>query len=278
MSDIAGDITDGLGTRVEYHDRAPLSSERCSSRSVCRNCSSTCCGPGRPDRDNLFAERSSTVLYVTGQPPRAWVLEHITRFAPAARDNIRALLLTDHAGNKHVAGDEPAHHALMCVLGELLSARIPPPNLAPSRLSPNGSRAARPARRSGAPSPGMTSSSSATATSARAGSDTSDAVLEWVECPDLDRLLVGTVRQTFRPHEGDRFIAHDRGLLGAWTLDERARLSGRSFRSVASCVLARSCACVRRSGAASPGMRRGGPVAASRRRSGGRRGPATRRH
>jgi hypothetical protein len=53
--------------------------------------------------------------------------------------------------------------------------------------------------------------------------DTSDVVLEWVECPDRDRLLVGPVRQTFRPHEGDRFIGHDRGMLGAWTLDERAR-------------------------------------------------------
>jgi hypothetical protein len=36
MSDIAGHISDGLGTRVEYHDRVPPSSERCSSRSVCR--------------------------------------------------------------------------------------------------------------------------------------------------------------------------------------------------------------------------------------------------
>jgi hypothetical protein len=49
-----------------------------------------------------------------------------------------------------------------------------------------------------------------------------EVVLEWVECPDLDRLLLGTVRQTFRSHEGDRFIAHDRGMLGAWTLDERS--------------------------------------------------------
>jgi hypothetical protein len=41
--------------------------------------------------------RRAPVLNLTGQPPRAWVLEHITRFAPAACDNIRALLLTDHA-------------------------------------------------------------------------------------------------------------------------------------------------------------------------------------
>jgi hypothetical protein len=46
-------------------------------------------------------------------------------------------------------------------------------------------------------------------------------VLEWVEGPDLDRLLLGTARRTFLPHEHDRFDAHDRGMLGAWTQDER---------------------------------------------------------
>ena len=196
MSDIGGHISDGLGTRVEYHDRP--AEQRAVLESV--RYSGSCCQHG-------YHPQPSSVGAKPEWQPRS-----------------------------------------------------------------------TPARRNGAPSPGMTSSSSATATSARAGSDTSDVVLEWVECPDLDRLLVGTVGQTFRSHEGDRFIGHDRGMLGAWTLDERARLSGRSFRSVASCVLARCCACVRRSGAASPGMRRGGPVAASRRRSGGRRGPATRRH
>jgi hypothetical protein len=49
-------------------------------------------------------------------------------------------------------------------------------------------------------------------------------VLEWVQGPDFDGLLVDTVRSTFPPHEHDQFIAHYRGLLGAWALDERARL------------------------------------------------------
>jgi hypothetical protein len=52
-----------------------------------------------------------------------------------------------------------------------------------------------------------------------------EVVLEWFEGPDFDRLLVDTVRSTFPPHEHDSFIAHYRGLLGAWAGDERARLS-----------------------------------------------------
>ena len=51
-----------------------------------------------------------------------------------------------------------------------------------------------------------------------------EAVLEWVEGPDFDRLLVETVRSTFPAHEHDHFIAHYRGLLGAWAHDERGRL------------------------------------------------------
>ena len=50
-------------------------------------------------------------------------------------------------------------------------------------------------------------------------------MLEWVEGPDFDRLLVETVRSTFPPHEHDQFIAHYRGLLGAWAHDERGRLA-----------------------------------------------------
>jgi hypothetical protein len=42
--------------------------------------------------------------------------------------------------------------------------------------------------------------------------------------PDFDAVLVGTVRTTFPAHEHDHFIAHYRGLLGAWVSDERARL------------------------------------------------------
>ncbi len=52
-----------------------------------------------------------------------------------------------------------------------------------------------------------------------------EAVLAWFEGPDFDRLLVDTVRSTFPPHEHDQFVAHYRGLLGAWASDERNRLS-----------------------------------------------------
>jgi hypothetical protein len=52
-----------------------------------------------------------------------------------------------------------------------------------------------------------------------------EVVLQWVEGPDFDRLLVDTVRSTFPSHEHDHFIAHYRGLLGAWATDERGRLT-----------------------------------------------------
>jgi hypothetical protein len=52
-----------------------------------------------------------------------------------------------------------------------------------------------------------------------------EAVLEYVEGPDFDRLLVDTVRGTFPPHEHDHFIGHYRGLLAAWARDERNRLA-----------------------------------------------------
>jgi hypothetical protein len=55
--------------------------------------------------------------------------------------------------------------------------------------------------------------------------DLDEAVLEWVEGTDFDRLLVDTVRSTFPAHEHDHFIAHYRGLLGAWAHDERGRLA-----------------------------------------------------
>jgi len=44
----------------------------------------------------------------------------------------------------------------------------------------------------------------------------------WVESPDFDRIIVDTVRNTFPPHEHEQFIAHFRGLLGAWAHDQRA--------------------------------------------------------
>jgi len=51
-----------------------------------------------------------------------------------------------------------------------------------------------------------------------------EVVLEWIEGPDFDRLLVDTVRATFPAHEHDHFVAHYRGLLAAWARDESRRL------------------------------------------------------
>jgi hypothetical protein len=51
-----------------------------------------------------------------------------------------------------------------------------------------------------------------------------EVVLEWVAGPEFDQLLVDTVRSTFPPYEHDHFIAHYRGLLGAWVRDEQARM------------------------------------------------------
>jgi hypothetical protein len=51
-----------------------------------------------------------------------------------------------------------------------------------------------------------------------------EVVCEWVQGPDFDRILVDTVTATFPAHEHEHFIAHYRGLLGAWAADERARL------------------------------------------------------
>ena len=44
-------------------------------------------------------------------------------------------------------------------------------------------------------------------------------VHDWVRSPDFDDLLVSTVRTTYPAHEHDRFIAHFRGLVGAWVRD-----------------------------------------------------------
>ncbi len=48
--------------------------------------------------------------------------------------------------------------------------------------------------------------------------------LEYFESGDFDRVLVETVTSTFPAHEHDQFVAHYRGLLGAWCADERIRL------------------------------------------------------
>jgi len=47
---------------------------------------------------------------------------------------------------------------------------------------------------------------------------------DYFSSADFDRLLVETVRSTFPAHEHEQFVAHYRGLLGAWVADAaRAR-------------------------------------------------------
>jgi hypothetical protein len=49
-----------------------------------------------------------------------------------------------------------------------------------------------------------------------------EAMVEFIESNEFDNILVETVRTTFPPHEHDHFIAHYRGLLGAWASDQHA--------------------------------------------------------
>ncbi|HYN97604.1 MAG TPA: hypothetical protein VES42_27515 [Pilimelia sp.] len=51
---------------------------------------------------------------------------------------------------------------------------------------------------------------------------TDELVYDWVRSAEFDDLLVDTVRVTYPPHEHDRFVAHFRGLLGAWVADRAA--------------------------------------------------------
>jgi hypothetical protein len=48
-----------------------------------------------------------------------------------------------------------------------------------------------------------------------------EVVLDWVDGPDFDALLVDTVRATYPPAEHERFVAHFRGLVGLWARDAR---------------------------------------------------------
>jgi hypothetical protein len=43
-----------------------------------------------------------------------------------------------------------------------------------------------------------------------------EAAHDWFTSDDFDRVLVETVQTTFPAHEHDQFVAHYRGLLGAW--------------------------------------------------------------
>ncbi len=52
-----------------------------------------------------------------------------------------------------------------------------------------------------------------------------EVMLEYVESDAFDRMLIDTVTSTFPAHEHDKFVAHYRGLLGAWAKDEHARLA-----------------------------------------------------
>ena len=45
---------------------------------------------------------------------------------------------------------------------------------------------------------------------------------DFVESREFDELIVNTVRSTFPPHEQEKFVAHYRGLLGAWAQDQAA--------------------------------------------------------
>jgi hypothetical protein len=47
-------------------------------------------------------------------------------------------------------------------------------------------------------------------------------MIDYVESPEFDGLLVDTVRTTFPPHEHEHFVAHYRGLLAAWAVDQRS--------------------------------------------------------
>jgi hypothetical protein len=49
-----------------------------------------------------------------------------------------------------------------------------------------------------------------------------EALVEWVEGPEFDRLLVDTVTSTFPEHEHEHFVAHYRGLLASWARDQHA--------------------------------------------------------
>jgi hypothetical protein len=44
-------------------------------------------------------------------------------------------------------------------------------------------------------------------------------VYDWVRSADFDDLLVGTVKASYPPDEHERFVAHFRGLIGAWLAD-----------------------------------------------------------
>ena len=51
-------------------------------------------------------------------------------------------------------------------------------------------------------------------------SNVDEVVFDFISSDDFDRLLVETVRSTFPTNEHEHFVAHYRGLLGAWVNDQ----------------------------------------------------------
>jgi hypothetical protein len=50
-----------------------------------------------------------------------------------------------------------------------------------------------------------------------------DCMAEYVDSPEFDAHLVACIQRAFPPHEHEQFVAHYRGLLGAWVNDQRDR-------------------------------------------------------
>jgi hypothetical protein len=49
-----------------------------------------------------------------------------------------------------------------------------------------------------------------------------ECMAEYIASPQFDAHLVETIRRAFPPHEHEQFVAHYRGLLGAWVDDQGA--------------------------------------------------------
>ena len=47
-------------------------------------------------------------------------------------------------------------------------------------------------------------------------------MVDYISSDEFDRLIIETVKMTFPAHEHDKFVAHYRGLLGAWVTDQHA--------------------------------------------------------
>jgi hypothetical protein len=45
---------------------------------------------------------------------------------------------------------------------------------------------------------------------------------EYIGSEQFDAHLVACIQRAFPPHEHEQFVAHYRGLLGAWVNDQRA--------------------------------------------------------